>query len=73
MVTVCPYDISALTIDDTNVLEEAGGKVNWIAKTSAIETNTRYEFVSGRQFDYMDFKDRYLVEKITERGRTQHE
>ena len=48
MVTVCPYDISALTIDDTNVIEEAGGKTNWIAKTSAIETNTRYEFVSGR-------------------------
>ena len=69
MTSVCPYDVSTLIIDDTNVIEEAGGKARWTAKSSALETNTRYEFVSGRKFEYMDFKDRYLVEKITGAGR----
>ena len=66
MATVCPYDITQLTIDDSDVLDEVGGKVNWSAKTSAIETNTCYEFLSEIPFDYMDFRPRYLVEKITD-------
>ena len=72
MATECPYDVSTLKIDDTDVLDDVGGKANWIAKTSALETNTCYEFVSGRKFEYMDFKDRYLVEKITDSKRIQN-
>ena len=69
MSTACPYDISQLIIDDNDVVEEAGGKINWSAKTSAIETNVCYEFLSEIPFDYMDFRPRYLVEKCTDPSR----
>ena len=65
MATLCPYDISQLIIDETDVLEDCG-KMNWSAKTSAIDTNVSYEFLSEIPFDYMDFKPRYLVERCTD-------
>ena len=43
--------------------------MNWSAKTSALETNVSYEFLSEIPFDYMDFKPRYLVEKCTDPGK----
>ena len=40
------YDISQLQIEDEEVLAEAGGKSNWSALSSALQTNVSYEFVS---------------------------
>ena len=46
MATGSLYDISQLQIEDEEVLAEAGGKSNWSALSSALQTNVSYEFVS---------------------------
>lgn len=46
------------------MVEETGGTCSWQALTSAIQTNTRYEFLQEYPVDYMDFKDRYLVRRV---------
>ena len=46
------------------MLIEVGGKDHWTALSSALHPNVSYEFVSDVPFQYMDFKDRYLVTKV---------
>ena len=46
MATGSLYDITQLQIEDEEVLADAGGKSNWSALSSALQTNVSYEFVS---------------------------
>ena len=41
-----------------------GGKDNWSALSSALQTNVSYEFVTDVPQDYFDFRQRYLVTKV---------
>ena len=66
MATGSLYDITQLQIEEEDVLVEAGGKSNWSALSSALQTNVSYEFVSDQPFEYMDFRQRYLVTKVAE-------
>ena len=58
------YDLKHLDIETADVLIEVGGKDHWTALSSAIYPNVSYEFVSDVPFQYMDFKDRYIVSKL---------
>ena len=64
MATAALYDITQLEIDETDVLEQAQGKHNWQALSSALHQNVSYEFVTDQPFEYMDFRQRYLVTKV---------
>lgn len=66
MATGSLYDIKQLQIEEEDVLVEAGGKSNWSALSSALQTNVSYEFVSDQPFEYMDFRQRYLVRKVAD-------
>ena len=63
MATGSLYDITQLEVNEEDVLVEAGGKHNWSALSSALQTSVSYEFVSDVPFEYMDFRQRYLVTK----------
>ena len=58
------YDMGSLELNDEEVLADAGGKQMWSALTSALETNVSYEFVSDAPFEYIDFKQRYLIRRV---------
>lgn len=58
------YELKQLEIESEDVLIQVGGKDNWTAMSSALHPNLSYEFVSDVPFEYMDFKDRYLVTKV---------
>ena len=64
MATAALYDITQLEIDEGDVLEQAQGKHNWQALSSALHQNVSYEFVTDQPFEYMDFRQRYLVTKV---------
>ena len=67
------YDLSQLEINDQFILTEVGGKKNWTALSSALETDVSYEIVSEAPLDYMDFKQRYLVtKKVDEKQKRGH-
>lgn len=46
------------------MVEETGGTLAWQALQSAIQTNTRYEFIQDTPVDYLDFKERYLLRRV---------
>ncbi len=64
MATGSLYDLNQLELHDEDVLVEVGGKDHWSAMSSALQTNISYEFVSDVPFEYMDFRQRYLVTKV---------
>ena len=64
MATGALYDITQLEIDEGDVLEQAQGKHNWQALSSALNPNISYEFVTDQPFEYMDFRQRYLVTQV---------
>ena len=50
------YDLTQLEVNDEDVLDEVGGKQNWTALASALETHVSYDFVTSIPVEYMDFR-----------------